>query len=126
MLAAGLIVTAALTVLAHALYDRNESRLLDLRVRELGLVLGSSVPSIQTPLASAAALAAATNGNARRLGPLLAPSVGPGRQFISVSRWPLDAPALAARRPCSAPPPRSPPTPLSPPRSSPASVAPAC
>ena len=90
VLVAGLIVTAALTLVSHALYARNEGRLLDLRVRELGLVLGSSLPSIQTPLASAAALAEATDGNVRRLRVLLAPSVGPGRQFVSVSVWPLD------------------------------------
>jgi len=89
VLAAGLIVTGALTATALSLYDRNESRLLDLRVRELGLVLGSAVPSIQTPLASAAALAEATNGNPQRLRLLLAPEVGPGRQFASISLWPL-------------------------------------
>ena len=90
VLVAGLIVTGTLTAVSRALYDSNEGRLLDLRVRELGLVLGSAVPSIQTPLASAAALAEATHGNALRLGQLLEPSVGPGRQFISVSLWPLD------------------------------------
>jgi serine phosphatase RsbU (regulator of sigma subunit) len=108
VLVAGLVVTGALTAASRSLYDRNESRLLDLRVRELGLVLSSAVSSIQTPLASAAALAEATGGNPRQLRQLLAPSVGPGRQFASVSLWPLGrrttrpeavfgaAPALAA------------------------------
>ena len=39
----GLAVTGALAWTSHAVYDRNESRLLNLRVRELGLVLTSAV-----------------------------------------------------------------------------------
>jgi serine phosphatase RsbU (regulator of sigma subunit) len=87
--AAGLLVTAALALTALALYERNERRLLNLRVRQLGLVLSSTAPSRQTPLASAAALADATHGDARRFRALVAPYVGLGRTFASISLWPL-------------------------------------
>ncbi len=85
----GLVVTAALAVTSLVLYNRNEDRLLTLRVRELGLVLTAAVPSIQTPLASAAELADATNGNAQKFRAFMAPYVGSGRQFASASLWPL-------------------------------------
>src|SRR5258708_3994412 len=62
----GLVVTAALALTSLALYNRNESRLLGLRARELALVLTAVVPSIQTPLASAAELADATHGDPKK------------------------------------------------------------
>ncbi len=85
----GLIVTAALALTSAAVYNSNEQRLLNLRVRELSLVLGATAPSIQTPLASAAELADATGGNAQKFRAFITPYVGPGRQFTSVSLWPL-------------------------------------
>jgi serine phosphatase RsbU (regulator of sigma subunit) len=91
----GLVVTAALTVTSLVLYERNENRLLGLRVRELGLVLTAAVPSIQTPLASAAELADATNGSPQKFRAFMAPYVGPGRQFASASLWPLGTAHLA-------------------------------
>src|SRR5690242_9182885 len=51
---AGLLLTAVVALAALALYNRNEHRLLVLRARELGLVVAATVPSVQTPLASAA------------------------------------------------------------------------
>jgi len=95
VLVAGLAVTTGLTAIAFSLYDHNENRLLELRVRELGLVLATTAQTVQTPLASAAALAQATNGNAGQLRQLLAPEVGPKGQFVSVSVWPLDSAHLA-------------------------------
>jgi serine phosphatase RsbU (regulator of sigma subunit) len=91
----GLVVTAALTLTCLELYNRNETRLLGLRVRELGLVLTAVVPSIQTPLASAAELADATDGSPQKFRAFMAPYVGPGRQFASASLWPLGAARLA-------------------------------
>jgi serine phosphatase RsbU (regulator of sigma subunit) len=91
----GLAVTAALVLTSSSLYDRNENRLLSLRARELGLVLTAAVPSTQTPLASAAELADATHGDPRRFRAFMSSYVGPGRQFISVSLWPLGASKLA-------------------------------
>jgi serine phosphatase RsbU (regulator of sigma subunit) len=83
------IVTAALTLVSLGLYHRNEQRLLRLRTRELGLVLSASVPTIQTPLASAAELANATDGSAQKFRKFMAAYVGPGRQFRSASLWSL-------------------------------------
>jgi hypothetical protein len=91
----GLIVTGALALTSVAVYNRNERRLLNLRVRELSLVLAATAPSIQTPLASAAELADATGGDAQKFRAFIAPYVGPGRQFTSVSLWPLGASHLA-------------------------------
>ncbi len=85
----GLLVTAALSATTLVLYNRSERRLLNLRMRELGLVLSSALPATQTPLASAATLADATGGDAAKFRSFLAPYVGAGRQFESVSLWPL-------------------------------------
>jgi serine phosphatase RsbU (regulator of sigma subunit) len=95
VLVVGLIVTAALALTALAVYNRNEHRLLNLRVRQLSLVLGSTEPASQTPLASAAELADATRGNAQKFRAFMAPYVGQGRQFASVSLWPLGTSHLA-------------------------------
>jgi serine phosphatase RsbU (regulator of sigma subunit) len=86
-LLAGLLVTAAFAITAHGIYDHNENRLLRLRAREVSSVLTASLPSLQTPLASAAEVADATAGNVQKLRAFLAPYVGPGRQFASVSLW---------------------------------------
>jgi serine phosphatase RsbU (regulator of sigma subunit) len=93
----GIVVTAALALTSLGLYDRNESRLLRLRVRELGLVLTTVVPSIQTPLASAAELANTTGGSPQRFTAFMAPYVGPGRAFASASLWPLGGAHLAPK-----------------------------
>lgn len=80
-------MTAALTITALAVYNRNERRLLNLRVRQLSLVLSATVPSLQTPLASAAELANATGGAPLKFRSFMSPYVGPGRQFASASLW---------------------------------------
>jgi serine phosphatase RsbU (regulator of sigma subunit) len=94
-LAIGLVVTAALALTSLGLYNRNEDRLLGLRARELGLVVTAAVPSTQTPLASAAELADATGGNPQKFHAFIDSYVGPGRQFASVSLWPLGTSRLA-------------------------------
>jgi serine phosphatase RsbU (regulator of sigma subunit) len=91
----GLVVTAALVLTSLAVYNRNERRLLNLRVRELNLVLAATAPAVQTPLASAAELANATAGSRQKFVAFMAPYVGPGRQFASVSLWPLGKSRLA-------------------------------
>src|ERR1700724_2423594 len=91
----GLALTAALALTSLAVYNRNEHRLLNLRVRELDLVLAATAPSVQTPLASAAELANATGGSPQKFRAFMAPYVGPGRQFVSVSLWPVGAGRLA-------------------------------
>jgi serine phosphatase RsbU (regulator of sigma subunit) len=87
----GLAVTAGFALISLGLYDRNETRLLRLRAREVGSVLTAAVPSIQTPLASAAELADATGGNHQRFQAFISPYVGPGRPFASASLWRLGA-----------------------------------
>jgi serine phosphatase RsbU (regulator of sigma subunit) len=79
-------------VLAYAaasVYHSNEHRLLNLRARAVGAVLAGAVTEIQTPLASAAALADATHGNPQKFKRLIAPYIGLGgtRPFVSVSLW---------------------------------------
>ncbi|HEX4033666.1 MAG TPA: PP2C family protein-serine/threonine phosphatase [Solirubrobacteraceae bacterium] len=90
--AIGIVVTAALAVIALVLYNNNENRLLHLRVRELGLVLEGAVPATETPVAAAAAVADATNGNAAKLRAFIAPEMVPRGRFTSVSLWPLGRP----------------------------------
>jgi serine phosphatase RsbU (regulator of sigma subunit) len=87
VLLAAILVTAALTVTSLALYDHNESRLLKARGRELALLLTSAVSGVETPLASAAGLAEATNASPQKFDAFLIPRVGPGNQFVSASLW---------------------------------------
>ena len=95
VLVVGLLVTGALTVVSSALYTRNERRLLGLRARDVGTALTAALPSIQTPLASAAALADATGGDMQKFKRFVAPYVGQGgaAPFVSVSLWRVSDPA---------------------------------
>ena len=90
-LLAGLLITAGFAVAARVLYNHNETRLLRLRARELSLVLSTAVPSLQTPLASAAELANATGGSPAKFRAFVTPLVGTGRAFTSASLWPAEA-----------------------------------
>jgi hypothetical protein len=85
----GLVATGLLTWGTYTSYRHNEDRLLHLRARDVGTVLTSALPTIETPLASAAALADATAGSARKFRRLVAPYVGHGSSdtFVSVSLW---------------------------------------
>jgi serine phosphatase RsbU (regulator of sigma subunit) len=91
-LIAGLLVTAALAVTARVVYNHNETRLLRLRAHELGLVIRTAVPTLQTPLAAGAELADATGGSAPKFRAFMAPLVGPAGQFASVSLWAANGP----------------------------------
>jgi serine phosphatase RsbU (regulator of sigma subunit) len=95
VLVIGLLVTAGLVLLTRTLYDHNEKRLLDLRVRELAAVLQSAQPRTQTPLASASALADATGGDVGKFKQFIRPYVGSGPlyPFVTVSLWDAHAPA---------------------------------
>jgi serine phosphatase RsbU (regulator of sigma subunit) len=105
----GLVVTAVLVVLAASTYSTNEKRLLKLRVSDAGALIAEALPGVQTPLASAAALADATGGDVQSFTRFIAPYVkAVGGQYSSVSLWRLgsgsvrllatvgSAPALAA------------------------------
>jgi serine phosphatase RsbU (regulator of sigma subunit) len=88
----GLLVTAALTVVSQRQYASNEKRLLHLRVRDAGALIAEALPGRQTPLASAAALADATNGNAPRFRRFASAYVGNGPgKFASLSLWKVSA-----------------------------------
>jgi serine phosphatase RsbU (regulator of sigma subunit) len=87
----GLLLTALLAFGAAAQYRSNENRLLKLRVRDAGSLLTAAIPDVQSSLASAAELAAATNGNVQRFRAFVMPLVGTGagHQFVSASLWRL-------------------------------------
>ncbi|MFL5863353.1 MAG: PP2C family protein-serine/threonine phosphatase [Solirubrobacteraceae bacterium] len=90
----GLIVTGALALVSHSQYVANEKRVLKLRVRDANALVSSALPSVQTPLASAAVLADVTNGNVAKFKRFAAPYVGSptrGREYISLSLWRVGA-----------------------------------
>jgi hypothetical protein len=85
----GLLVTGVLTWLSADNYQRNENRLLALRSHDVGSALTTALPSIQTALSSAVALADATGGDVAKFKAFIAPYVGlgSGRNFVTVSLW---------------------------------------
>jgi len=91
VLVVGLVVTGVFVWISAASYTNNENRLLKLRVKDAGALFAGVLPNVQTPLASAAALADATDGAVNKFKAFIGPSVGPrGRgQFVSVSLWRL-------------------------------------
>jgi serine phosphatase RsbU (regulator of sigma subunit) len=93
-LVAGLLVTVVLAAVSQAQYSNNEKRLLRLRVSDAAALIAGSLPSIQTPLASAAELADATNGNVQKFMRFVAQYIGTGTgEFVSISLWSVAAPA---------------------------------
>jgi hypothetical protein len=88
-LVVGLAVTLGLALATLGVYHRNERGLLNLRVRELGLVLAEGAPTIETPLASGAELVSATNGSPARFRQFFSGYLAPAGVFTSVSLWPL-------------------------------------
>ena len=87
----GLFITGVLVLLAASTYSTNENRLLNLRVRDAGALISEILPTVQTPLASGAALADATGGDVQKFRTFATPYAGVGRQFGSVSLWRLGA-----------------------------------
>jgi serine phosphatase RsbU (regulator of sigma subunit) len=86
----GFVITGVLVALAASTYTSNENRLLKLRVSDAGALIAEALPSVQTPLASGAALADATDGGVQKFKSFIAPYVGPvGRSFDTVSLWRL-------------------------------------
>jgi serine phosphatase RsbU (regulator of sigma subunit) len=84
-----LAITAALTLGARTVHGSNEKRLLDQKAQEVGAVLRAALPAVQTPLASVAEVAEATDANPKHISRLLAPLVGPrpAHQFVSAAIW---------------------------------------
>jgi len=92
VLLVGLVVTGVLVWISASTYSSNENRLLNLRVRDAGALVAEALPSVETPLASAAALADATDGNVPKFMQFIAPyTSGKTPQFASVSLWRLGA-----------------------------------
>jgi serine phosphatase RsbU (regulator of sigma subunit) len=93
VLVVGLVVTGVLTWLSAAQYSKNEARLLRLRAGDAASEVTAIVPAIQTPLASAAALANATGGDRAKFMQFIAPYVGTGAngEFVSASLWRVGA-----------------------------------
>ncbi len=90
VLLGGLIVTGVLVWISASTYSSNEKRLLNLRVRDAGALIAEALPNVQTPLASAAALADATNGDVAKFKQFIGPSTtGKTPRFVSVSLWRL-------------------------------------
>jgi len=87
VLVAGLAIVAAATVVTEALHRDTEQRLLDQRTAEAGALLGTSVGSLQTPLASAAVLAEETNGDPRSFRAVMASLTGTGKRFVSAALY---------------------------------------
>jgi serine phosphatase RsbU (regulator of sigma subunit) len=96
VLALGLLVTAGASTVAWVAYGRNEDRLLRQRVAEAAAVLDSALPALQTPLAAAAELAEATQGDPASFRRLMRGSVGAERTFASASLWQRDETAPIA------------------------------
>jgi len=91
LLAVGLIATAALSWTAHTINERNENRLLALQTKQAATVLQAVIPALQTPLASAAEIAATSDGNAARFSSYikgyLAGAPGGTGSFVSATLW---------------------------------------
>ena len=92
VLVLGLVVTALLSWVSYVQWDSTEQRLLTLQTQVAGTVLQTAVPSVQTPLASAAEAAATTSGDAVHFTSYMTNYVGSqrGKPFISASLWRLE------------------------------------
>jgi serine phosphatase RsbU (regulator of sigma subunit) len=88
VLLVGLLLTGVLVWISASTYSNNERRLLNLRVKDAGALIAGRLPTLQTPLASAAALADATDGNLAEFEQFIRSSVVNG-PFVSVSLWRL-------------------------------------
>lgn len=83
----GVLVTAGLGLVSAELAASNERHLLKLRSKEVGSVLTSALPDVQTPLGAAVALADITGADRAKFSEFAAAYVGLGRQFTSMSVW---------------------------------------
>jgi serine phosphatase RsbU (regulator of sigma subunit) len=93
----GLVITGVLSWVCYAVNDRDETRLLALQSKQAGTVLQVVLPTIQTPLASAAEIASTTAGDATRFHTYMSAYVGAQGPFVSATLWRLDsAPHLVA------------------------------
>lgn len=99
VLVVGLVITAALALLVRTLDSRNESRLLKSQVRQTGALLQAVLPTVQTPLASAAAIARASGGKPGDFTGYVSDYVGEGKPFAAAVLMSFEAggPRVVAR-----------------------------
>ena len=87
----GLVVTGTLSWIIYTVNLRNEQRLLTTQTKETGTVLEVVLPALQTPLASAAEIAATSDGSSTAFRRYITSYVGPTGTFDSASLWSLSA-----------------------------------
>jgi serine phosphatase RsbU (regulator of sigma subunit) len=89
VLVVGTALTVALSITSYRLNRHNEHRLLDLQVKQTAAALQAALPSIETPLASAAQGAVTNHGGATAFRKFITQFVGapPGKSFVSASLW---------------------------------------
>jgi serine phosphatase RsbU (regulator of sigma subunit) len=90
ILVVGVGLTVGLAISARAVHNNNEERLLRERVQEAGVLLTGVLPSRESPLASAAAVAEATDGDRDAFTRLMKPIVGPTGQYATAAIWSTD------------------------------------
>jgi serine phosphatase RsbU (regulator of sigma subunit) len=90
VLVVGLAFTAAGVWAAWRSNDHNEDRLLQSRTRQAASVIGGAVASIVHPLQTSLQVAAEAAGSPTSFARSMAPSVGPGKTFVSASLWTAD------------------------------------
>jgi serine phosphatase RsbU (regulator of sigma subunit) len=98
-LVVGLAATAVLSWACFVINQRNENRLLALQTKEVSAVLQVVIPVLQTPLSSAAEIAATSNGDPVGFRNYISSYVGAKGSFVSASLWRVDttgAPQLIA------------------------------
>jgi hypothetical protein len=83
----GLALTGSLAWVASSIHEHNEDRLLSVELHQAATVISAAVPSIQIPMSSAAALAAATNGAPQPFRNYMSSYVGGKGPFASTSLW---------------------------------------
>lgn len=83
VLVVGLVITAGLAWLAQVASSRNEARLLRSQVRQTAALLQAVVPTVQTPLASAAEIASSSGGSSVRFASYLGAYLGARGPFVS-------------------------------------------
>src|SRR4051794_22809316 len=105
----GLVITIGLSWAARSAHADNEDRLTKQRTLEASAVLTEAIPTIEVPLATAAALTEAGSADPALFRTAMGPQVGAKRRFSPASLWSVkdltrvvqigDPPALASRGP---------------------------
>jgi serine phosphatase RsbU (regulator of sigma subunit) len=87
VLVVGLVLTGVLVWTSWSLNNHNESRLLNLQGKQVGLVLAAAIPSVQTPLELSAEAVQASNGDVDKFRQIMTANVQAKGGFSSASLW---------------------------------------